>query len=54
MEETVIGPKKCMMRVLFGIDPGINFIFLKANKDLLSLAKLFNYKTEQIKSELDK
>ena len=26
------------------IDPGINFIFLKANKDLLSLAKLFNYK----------
>ena len=28
------------------IDPGINFIFLKANKDLLSLAKLLNYKNK--------
>ena len=28
------------------IDPGINFIFLKANRDLLSLARLFNYKSK--------
>jgi glycogen debranching enzyme len=33
------------------IDPGINFIFLKANKDLLSLAKLLNYKDKIHKIE---
>ena len=33
------------------IDPGINFIFLKANKDLLSLAKLLNYKNKIHKIE---